>query len=124
MKKIFVGFAIEDRFARDNLVHQSENQRAPFEFVDMSVKTPWDSAWKTRCRERIKGCDGVIAFVSNNTFNADGARWEIQCAYEEGIPVLPMYVHASGASRLPSELSGKRILHWTWPNVVNFINSL
>ncbi|MSR78872.1 MAG: TIR domain-containing protein [Candidatus Taylorbacteria bacterium] len=124
MKRIFISFAIEDRFARDNLVHQSENQRAPFEFVDMSVKTPWDSSWKIRCRERIRGCDGVIAFVSNNTFNADGARWEIQCAYEEGIRVLPIYVHDSGASRLPSELSGRKVYHWTWINVNQFIDTL
>ena len=124
MRRIFVSFAIEDRFARDNLVHQSENQRAPFEFVDMSVKNAWDSSWKTRCRERIKTCHGVIAFVSNNTFNAGGARWEIQCACEEGLPVLPLYIHDHGASRVPSELSGRKIYHWTWDNVKNFIDRL
>ena len=90
----------------------------------MSVKNPWDSSWKTRCRERIKGCEGVIAFVSNNTFNAGGARWEIKCAYEERVPVLPLYIHDHGASWVPSELSGKRIYHWTWDNVKNFINRL
>ena len=66
----------------------------------------------------------MIAFVSDNTVNADGARWEIQCAYEEGIPVYPVYIHNSGASRIPSELSGKQIHHWTWANITNFINSL
>ena len=124
MKRIFVSFAIEDRFARDNIVHQAQRQSAPFSFVDMSVKDPWDSQWKTKCRERIRGCDGLIAFVSNNTVSADGARWEIQCAYEEGVPVLPLYIHDSGASRLPSELSGKKIYHWTWDNVTNFIDGL
>lgn len=124
MKNIFVSFAIEDRFARDNLTHQANQQRTPFNFVDMSVRQPWDSSWKTRCRERIKQCDGVIAFVSDNTFNADGARWEIQCAYEEGIPVLPVYIHDQGVKRLPSELSGKKIYHWTWQNITNFLNGL
>lgn len=124
MKKIFVSFAIEDRFARDNLVHQSERQRAPFQFVDMSVRQPWSSQWKTQCRERIAGCDGVIAFISNNTYDADGARWEIKCAYEEGVPVLPMYIHDTGTTRTITELSGKRIYHWTWGNVVSFVNKL
>ena len=124
MKNIFVSFAIEDRFARDNLVHQSEKQRAPFEFVDMSVKNPWDFSWKSKCRERIKTCHGMIAFVSDDTFNAAGARWEIQCAYAEGVPVLPLYVHNHGANRIPSELSGKRIFHWSWDNVKNFIDRL
>ena len=124
MKRIFVSFAIEDRFARDNLVHQAKHQKAPFEFVDMSVRSPWDTSWKTKCRERIKGCDGLIAFVSGNTYNAAGARWEIQCAYEEGVPVLPLYIYDHGASRIPPELSGRKIYHWTWDNVKNFIDRL
>jgi len=124
MKTIFIGFAIEDKFARDNLVHQAKQQKTPFDFVDMSVKQLWDSQWKTRCRDRIKGCEGMIAFVSDNTVNADGARWEIKCAYEENIPVLPVYVHDTGATRLPLELSGRRIHHWTWKNITNFLDSL
>jgi hypothetical protein len=124
MKRIFVSFAIEDCFARDNLVHQAKRQQVPFEFVDMSVRRPWDSQWKTQCRQRISGCDGMIAFVSDNTVSADGARWEIQCAYEDGVPVLPLYIYDKGAKRIPSELSGKRIYHWTWDNVKKFIDAL
>ena len=90
----------------------------------MSVKEPWDSKWKTNCREKIKGCDGLIAFVSDNILNADGARWEINCAYEEDIPVLPLYVHDFGAKRIPPELTGKRIFSWTWKTVKDFIDSL
>ncbi|MCR4328470.1 MAG: hypothetical protein NUV53_03040 [Patescibacteria group bacterium] len=124
MKRIFVSFAMEDKFARDNLTYQSKQENTPFDFVDMSVKEPWSSSWKTQCRERIKSCDGVVAFVSDNTINADGALWEIKCAYEESIPVFPVYIHDEGVKRIPSELSGRRIYHWTWPNITNFINSL
>ena len=124
MKRIFISFAMEDKFARDNLAHQATRENTPFDFVDMSVKEPWSSSWKTNCRERIKGCDGVIAFISDNTANADGACWEIKCAYEEGIPVFPVYIHDEGAKRIPSELSGRRIHHWTWGSIKSFIDSL
>jgi len=124
MKKVFISFAIEDRFARDNLVHQAAQNHTPFSFTDMSVKQPWDSSWKTNCRARIRECDGMIAFVSNNTYNADGARWEIQCGYDEGIPVYPVYIHDAGANRIPPELNGRRIHHWTWANITSFLNSL
>jgi Thoeris protein ThsB, TIR-like domain len=123
-KKIFISFAIEDKFARDNLVFQAKQIHTPFEFIDMSVKEPWRSSWKTNCRTRIKGCAGVIAFISDNTLDAEGARWEIKCAYEEGVPVLPLYIHDHGAKRLPSELAGKKIHHWTWDNVIKFLNKL
>lgn len=63
-KKIFISFAIEDEYARDFLVGQAKNNGTPIEFTDMSVKEAWSDSWKTRCRERIKGCDGVIAILS------------------------------------------------------------
>lgn len=124
MKKVFIGFAIEDKFARDNLVYQANQNHTPFNFTDMSVKQPWDSQWKTNCRARIRECHGMVAFISNNTYMAEGACWEIKCAYEEGIPVFPVYIHDEGASRIPPELVGKRIYHWTWANVSRFLNSL
>jgi len=54
MNKVFISFAIEDRFARDNLVYQAKQNHTPFEFIDMSVKTPWDYQWKTNCPENCR----------------------------------------------------------------------
>ena len=87
MKRVFIAFAVEDKFARDNLVYQAKQEHTPFEFVDMSVKEPWDTEWKTRCRSRIKGCDGLVVFISRNTPNASGACWEIKCAKDENVPI-------------------------------------
>lgn len=123
--RIFTSFAVEDSNYRDLLVGQARNAKSPFEFVDMSVKEPWDSQWKTRCRSKICGCDGVIALLSSSSPNADGHLWEIACAKEERIPVIGMYVSSSDRpSYLPSELSGVRIVTWTWDNIANFIRSL
>jgi hypothetical protein len=65
-KVIFIAFAIEDERQRDFLKGQSLHSRAPFEFIDMSVKEPYDENWKERVRTRIKRSDGVIALVSKN----------------------------------------------------------
>jgi len=124
-KRIFIAFAVEDKFARDNLVFQAKYQRdAPFDFIDMSVKDPWDSAWKTNCRTKIRGCDGVIAFISRNTPNAEGACWEIKCAKEEGIPLKGIWVHKDDACCKPKELGSTSVVYWTWDNITNFIESL
>lgn len=121
-KRIFVSFAIEDRSSRDLMRGQSRLGGSPIEYTDYSVKQPWDSSWKTQCRSRIKGCDGVIALLSNNVRNADGARWEIQCAVDEGIPVLG--VHIGSDRYVPTELAGKRVITWTWDGIANWINRL
>ena len=125
MKKVFISFAVEDKFARDNLVYQAQHQEnVPFQFIDMSLKEPFDSSWKTRCRERIQGCDGVVAFISRNTPRAEGACWEIKCAIEEGVPIKGFWVHKDDPCCKPTELGSKPVVYWTWDNITNFIDSL
>lgn len=124
MKRIFISFAVEDKFARDHLVYQAQSHRVPFEFYDMSVKNPFDNAWKTQCRERIKMCDGAIALISKRTRLADGAKWEMQCAIDEGVPIIGVHIHIDDKGQLPLELQGKRIINWTWDGINNFIEGL
>jgi len=107
-KRIFVGFAVEDQQSRDHLRGQSKLGGCPIEYTDYSVKKPWDSAWKTECRKRIKGCDGVIAMLSKNTKDGDGARWEIQCAIEEDVPVLGVHIHQNDDYKPPARSPARR----------------
>ena len=124
-KKIFISFAIEDKNARDLLVGQSRNKNAPFEFVDMSVKEPWDNAWKTKCRERIKSCHGVLVLVSKSTYKADGVHWEIKCAKKEGLPVKAIYANKDSKNYdLPNELKSQHVYKWSWPNINKFVDKL
>jgi hypothetical protein len=123
--RIFIGFAVEDSKFRDFLVGQAKLEKSPFTFVDMSVKEPWDEAWKTKCRSKIKGCDGMIALVSKNTAAATGARWEVACAKEEKVPVLGIYTQADDKpASLPSEFAGVKVVEWTWANIKAFIDKL
>lgn len=125
MKRIFISFAIEDENLRDLLKGQARNQNSPFEFVDMSVKEPWDSKWKTNCRIRIKGCDGVISIITKNTKNANGQIWEMKCAKEEGIPIIGIYGNNdhSGIS-IPDEYGYIKLVDWTWSNISSWIDKL
>jgi hypothetical protein len=123
--RIFVSFAVEDKTYRDFLVGQAKNEKSPFEFVDMSVKEPWDENWKAKCRTRIKGCDGMIALVSKDTAKAAGALWEVACAKEEKVPVLGIYCTTDNRpATLPSVFAGVQVVSWTWSNIASFINSL
>lgn len=64
-KTVFIAFAIEDERMRDLLKGQSLHPRTPYEFIDMSVKEPYDSGWKDKVRTRIRRSHGVIALVSS-----------------------------------------------------------
>lgn len=127
--RIFISFAIEDETLRDFLVGQSRNAISPFEFVDMSVKEPWDEDWKKKCRTKIKGCDGVIGIVTLNTPSATGQLWELKCANEEGIPVYYIHGYSEDEKRLavdkrPAPIAGHQVHPWTWSNIKGFLDSL
>ncbi len=123
-KKIFTSFAFEDKTKRDLFVGQAKNKKVPYELVDMSVKRPWDTTWKTKCRTRIKGCDGVIVLIAKNLKKADGAKWEIKCAKEENIPILGIYLDGNTILDTPDELNGKKKIQWTWSGIAEFVNGL
>ena len=125
MKRIFISFAIEDENLRDLLKGQSRNTNSPFEFVDMSVKQPWDSQWKTKCRTRIRGCDGMISIITRNTKKADGQIWEMNCAIDEGIPLLAIYGNKDhiGAT-IPNECGYLPVVDWNWEKISAWIKQL
>ena len=119
-KVVFVAFAIEDQRQRDFLKGQSLHPRAPFEFIDMSVKEPYASEWKDRVRTRIRRSDGVIVLVSKNSFASSGQKWEIQCAKEEGKKIRGIWAYSDDRT----ELSGVATVVWNDSNISSFIDSL
>jgi len=122
-KTIFVAFAIADETQRDFLKGQSLNTASPFEFIDMSVKEPYETAWKDKVRTRIRRSDGVIALVSKNTLTSTGEKWEIDCAKDEGKKLRGLWAYSDDRTK-PDVLDGHRIMVWTWANIEAFIDSL
>lgn len=119
-KTIFIAFAIEDEKQRDLLKGQSLNTNFSFEYIDMSVKEPYDSEWKKRVRTRIKRSDGVIALVSTNSLESSGQKWEILCSGEEKKKVLGIWAYKDDRTNI----EGLNTKVWTWNNISNFIDSL
>ena len=119
-KVVFIAFAIEDERQRDFLKGQSLNTNSPFEFVDMSVKEPYDSNWKERVRTRIRRSDGVIVLVSKNSLNSSGQKWEVSCAKDEKKKILGIWAYKDDRT----ELSGVKTVVWSWDAIAKFIDSL
>ena len=119
-KVVFIAFAIEDERQRDFLKGQSLHPRAPFEFIDMSVKEPYDSGWKDRVRTRIRRSDGVIVLVSKNSLKSSGQKWEIQCAKDEKRKIRGIWAYKDDRTKL----DGVSTYAWSDENISDFIDSL
>lgn len=119
-KVIFVAFAIEDERMRDFLKGQTLSPRAPYEFIDMSVKDAYESEWKDKVRTRIKRSHGVVVLVSKNSLASTGQKWEISCAQEEGKPILAISAYSTDSTTLP----GLTTVAWSDTNISAFIDSI
>lgn len=119
-KTVFVAFAIEDERQRDFLKGQSLSPRAPYEFIDMSVKEPYDRDWKDRVRARIKRSHGVIVLVSKNSLSSSGQKWEVGCAQDEGKRIRGIWAYSDDRTRL----DGVPTVVWSDKNISDFIDSL
>jgi len=119
-KTIFIAFAIEDETQRDFLRGQSLNTNSPFEYIDMSVKEPYQKDWKDKVRTRIKRSDGVIALISKNSLESSGQAWEIDCAKEEDKKVLGIWAYTDDRTNI----GGVKTAVWTWDTIKKFIDNL
>ena len=119
-KIVFVAFAIEDERQRDFLKGQSLHPRSPFEFIDMSVKEPYDSNWKEHVRTRIKRSHGVVVLVSKNSLDSSGQKWEIQCAKEENKRIRGIWAYSDDRTNIV----GVATYTWNDKNISDFIDSL
>lgn len=119
-KVVFVAFAMDDVRQRDFLKGQSLHPRAPYEFIDMSVKEPYDNDWKIRVRTRIRRSNGVIALISKNSLKSSGQKWEIQCAKEEKKPLRGIWAYSDDRTNVV----GVATCVWSDKNVSDFINSI
>ena len=119
-KIVFVAFAIEDERQRDFLKGQSLHPRAPFEFIDLSVKEAYVSDWQEKVRTRIRRCHGVIALVSKNSPSSTGQKWELQCARDERKPLRGIWAYADDRTNLV----GVNTVVWNDANISAFIDSL
>lgn len=119
-KTLFIAFAIEDESQRNLFKGQSFCPRAPYDFIDMSVKEPYKVDWKNRVRERIRRSDGVIALVSSNSLKSEGQKWEIQCAKEESKPLLGVYAYSYDHV----QVQGVDVVGWSDDNISSFIDSI
>src|SRR5579871_1175483 len=121
--RIFISFAAEDLRYRNLLVSQRKNSACPFDFQDLSIQEPFDEKWKTQCRAKIASCHGFIALLSNYTWRAKGARWEIGCAREElgREKMLGIHIHADDKRAIPPEFGSVKVVEWRWDNIERFL---
>jgi hypothetical protein len=105
--RAFISFEMEDKWARDFLVQQAKDRRNDIQFVDYSVQDPFDSAWKTRCKERIARTRGTIVLIGETTYRSEAVKWEIAESNRQGHYLFGIQINSDKLIPFPKACSAR-----------------
>ena len=120
-RRVFISFHIEDEAQVELLRQQAKDERFDIEFVDYSVKEPFDNRWKTRCTERIKQSSVFICMIGPDTYKRKAVLWEINKAYELGKKVMGVRIYRDKDHKIPRPLveNNAKITHWNLEEIAS-----
>jgi len=119
--RAFISFEMEDRWARGFLAQQAKDKRNDIEFVDYSVKSPFDSSWKTNCRERIARTRGTIVLVGSTTWTSEAVAWEIAETTRQGHFLFGIQINHDETYTLPTGLPQKNVIRWDFEQIASWL---
>jgi MTH538 TIR-like domain (DUF1863) len=110
--RAFVSFQMEDRWARDFLVQHARDKRISFEFLDYSIKEPFESKWKTNVRSRIGRSRGTIVLIGPGTARSAAVLWEIKETRSQGHPLFGIQINRERTHKVPVGVN--RVIRWNF----------
>lgn len=118
-RRVFISFHVEDEAQVELLRQQAKDERFDIEFIDYSVKEPFDNKWKTRCAERIKRSSVFICMIGPETYRREAVLWEINKAYELGKKVIGVRIYRDKNHKIPKPLkdNNAKIMYWNLSDI-------
>lgn len=117
-RAVFLSFRSTDLNAVNLLRGQAKNQNSEIEFIDWSVKVPFDSDdaeyVRRKIRERIRQCSVTVVYVSEETARSQWVDWEVRESIALGKGVVAMHEGESPPPNLPEVIVRERISVVPW----------
>lgn len=117
-RSIFISFASEDLNHVNLLRAQARKEDSQLEFIDRSVKEPFNSKnveyIKAGIRERIRQSSVTVVYLSGNTQSSDWVSWEVEESIDQGKGVVAVYSGDSPPVSLPPAIKKHRIKIVPW----------
>ena len=104
-KKVFISFSMQDKAQVELLRAQAANERYELEFIDNSLQQPVKGRdWHGPVGTKIEQSDVVIVMIGEDTHERPAVRWEVETAYKNDVPVIPVRIHGDENHKLPSPI--------------------
>jgi hypothetical protein len=118
-RNLFISFAAEDINAVNALRAQTKNENSEIEFIDRSVRVPYDSRRadyiRQRISERIKQSSMTIVYLTPDSATSRWVNWEVERSVELGREVVAFHKGAAPPPALPDAVHrhGIRVVPWS-----------
>lgn len=121
--RAFISFEMEDKWARDFLAQHAKDKRNDVEFLDYSVKVPFDSKWKTECVKRIGATKGTVVLIGSTTWSSEAVKWEIAETLRQGHYVFGVQINTDETHTIPTGLPAKNVIRWDFNQIVQWLET-
>ena len=121
--RAFISFEMEDRWARDFLVQHAHDKRTDIQFVDYSVQDPFDTMWKTNCKDRIAQTKGTIVMVGATTYKSEAVLWEITESLSQRHYIFGIQINHDKTHPIPNGLPRENVIRWDFDQIVKWLAS-
>lgn len=121
--RAFISFEMEDRWARDFLAQHAKDGNNDVQFIDYSVKSPFDSSWKTQCRERIARTKGTIVLIGETTWKSEAVLWEIAETVRQGHYMFGLQISRGNNYRVPPGLPVGNVIRWDFEQIAKWLST-
>jgi hypothetical protein len=119
--RAFISFEMEDRWARDFLVQQARDKKNDIQFVDYSVQNPFDTSWKTQCKERIGRTRGTIVLIGATTYKSEAVLWEIAETARQQHYIFGIQTSSDKTYPVPAGLPAAQVIRWNFDQIVKWL---
>jgi len=118
-RNLFISFAHEDIDTVNMFRGQAKSDRSDVDFVDRSVKEPFDSVRddyiKQQISRRIKQASMTAVYLSDATAGSKWVDWEIRRSLDLGREVVAFHPKKSRPKDLPPAIKefGIKVIPWS-----------
>jgi len=114
---------MEDKWARDFLVQQAKDKNNEIDFFDFSVQDPFDSKWKTECKNRIALTKGTIVLVGETTSKSEAVIWEIAETISQGHYIFGIQINKEKSYLVPTGLPTTNVIRWNFEQIIKWLKT-
>lgn len=125
-RNVFISFHIEDEAQVNLLRAQARSEHFALDFRDFSVREPFDSLWKQRCREKIAQTTVTICMIGGKTHEREAVAWELESSYDLGHKVIGVRIYRDLSHTVPQILIARAapIIDWNITAIVKELEYL